>query len=178
MAQAIRRVAQHEITEEQVFYEAQMSIEDELVESKDAVIQILKLARRLHETEFLNMVTALLEQGTDVLEIVVNQAGKPQYAKGLKNVMGLVQMLGVLDVSSLSGVVQALTNTTERAENGDIEPIRGPIKLLGAMRDPDVGLALGFAFDFLRALGVQLRVQSQSHAVQNSPSAADEGGHH
>ncbi|MFB5190132.1 DUF1641 domain-containing protein [Alicyclobacillus fastidiosus] len=167
MAQAIQKVVGREITPEQVLYESQLSIEDELLESKDAVIQVLKLARLLHETEFLNMATAMLEQGPDVLEIVVNQAKQPQYAKGIKNMMGLVQLLGTIDVGSLTGIVEALSQTSELAQRGQIEPVHGPMKLLGAMRDPDVGAGLGFAFALLRSLGGQIRAQrAQTEAHQ------------
>ncbi|GMA62646.1 DUF1641 domain-containing protein [Alicyclobacillus fastidiosus] len=166
MAQAIQKVVERDITPEKVLYESQVSIEDELFESKDAVIQVLKLVRLLHETEFLNMATALLEQGTDVLEIVVNQAKQPQYAKGIKNMMGLAQLLGMIDVGSLTGVVEALSQSAERAQRGQIEPVHGPLKLLGAMRDPDVGAGLGFAFDLLRSLGRQIRAQGAPQAVR------------
>lgn len=157
MAIAIHRIVENPVTQDQERLFAASEINKELMQSADAIVDLLRVARQLQEKRLLEMVNALLEQGTDILEIVVKQAGQPQYAKGFKNALGLVQMVSTLDVGLLASVMSAVSKANERMEAGEIEPVRGPLKLMGAMRDPDVGAGLGFAFEVLRSLGQQLQ---------------------
>ncbi|WAH35652.1 DUF1641 domain-containing protein [Alicyclobacillus dauci] len=164
MAQAIHKIVENPITPEQERARSRSYVDDEIIQSSDAIVEVLRLIRQLHEKRLLAIVNALLEQGTDVLEIIVAQAAQPQYAKGFKNALGLVQMLGTMDVGLLSNAMEALSTANKRMEAGEIEPVGGPFKLMGAMRDPDVGAGLGFAFEVLRTLGGQLRQKEHTEA--------------
>lgn len=153
MATATRNIAEVITTAEDLQREARLELDRALTNNSDAVIEFIHLVRQLHDKQLLNMVISLFEQGTDVLEVLVNQAKRPQYAGAFKNLLGLVQLVGTLDVAVLSEVL----NAAKEAAHRETPDVGGVFKLLGTLRDPDVGTGMGFIIEVLKSLGNGLR---------------------
>lgn len=156
MARAI-----HEIADTQLDPKLQQarqigSILDDVVNDAAAMKEFLKTLRLLHDKGMLNIVNAILEQGSDIMRIVVDQAGKPEYAGGLKNSLALVQLLSTMDTNALSALVRAMGKAEQQATSGEGPQIRGMFGMLGAMRDPDIASGLSFMMQILKALGQEL----------------------
>lgn len=157
MARAIHKIADAAPLKEEAEAKLQETLKNALTENTDALAEVLKLVQLLHRAEFLQMANALLEQGTPILEIIVNQAKKPEYAGGLKNGLGLLQLLGKLDVGVLNRALDAVERAEERVQSGEAIEAGGVFKLLGALRDPDVTRGLSFMLEVLRGIGSGLR---------------------
>jgi uncharacterized protein YjgD (DUF1641 family) len=156
MARAIRTIVQPVPTKEEIRQAAHQEISDALTANPEAIVQLVRLVQQLQENELLNMVNAALEQGPGVIQVIVDQAKKPEYAGGVKNVMGMLQLLGKLDISLLDGMLGAATQAAQQVEAGKTETL-GVFKLMGMMKDPDVSAGLSFMIETLRGVGRTLR---------------------
>jgi uncharacterized protein YjgD (DUF1641 family) len=157
LARAIHEIADTQLDPMQQQARAMGALLQNLVNDTDAVKEVLKTIHLLHEKDVLNIVNALLEQGSDIMKIVVDQAGKPGYAGGLKNGMALVQLLGTMDTRAVSTMVHALGKAQQQATAEGATQIRGVFGLLGALRDPDVSAGMSFMVQILKSVGQGLR---------------------
>lgn len=160
MARAIHEIADTQLDPKLQQATAMGGLLQNLVNDTDAVKELLKTIRLLHEKDVLNIVNALLEQGSGIMKIVVDQAGKPEYAGGLKNGMALAQLLGTMDTRAVSTMVHALGKAQQQATAEGAEgatQIRGVFGLLGALRDPDVSAGMSFMMQILKSVGQGLR---------------------
>lgn len=175
MAQALANIARVKKTEDEIQADKVRRLQEAMLDNEDSLIKVMHLMQLLDKARMLDMANALLEQGTDILEIVVHQAGKPQYAGGIKSLIGLVQMLGTLDTSALTKALRAVSEVSKRAEEGQVPQMNGAFQLLGAIHDPDVAAGIGFAVELLKILGKQFTAQPQSQASPGANAASTAG---
>ncbi|WP_067925189.1 DUF1641 domain-containing protein [Alicyclobacillus shizuokensis] len=168
MAQAIRLMAP--TPRPAVGPDSATAIAEAAAKHHDAIQAGLRLLDALEKSGLLEMGSALLEQGSDVLEILVRQAGRPEYAGGIKNLIGLLQLLGRLDLARLQPLLAPfLRPAWDAAEAGQPEVAASPpaalradgfFSLLAALRDPDVAAGLAWMLGLLQAVGRGLRQES------------------
>lgn len=157
MAQPITRISQHVPSVADNQAAGMQAISDRLADKAPAIEQTLEIIDLLSQKGMLDIVQAFLEQSGDILTVVVEQAKQPQYAKGLKNVLGLVQLLGTVDIGVLSNGLKAISQAAERAESGEAPTVDGLFPMLAALQDPDIKRAISFGIDALRQLGQAMK---------------------
>lgn len=165
MAQAIQSISRVKKTDAEIRAEKLAMLENALLDNADAIVKYLHFMELLDKARMLDMANAMFEQGTDILEILVDQAAKPQYAGGIKSMIGLLQMLGSVDVNAIAKMLDSVSHVVKRAEQGHVAQMGGAFQLLGALKDPDVAAGIGFAMEVLKAVGGQFRNYNQEEAT-------------
>ncbi|MCY0875945.1 MAG: DUF1641 domain-containing protein [Firmicutes bacterium] len=161
MAQAITTIQQVKKTSAQIQDEQLAEVQAVLAEHADSVRAFVHLIEAMYGAGLLQAGTALLEQGEDILQVVVSQAAKPEYAGGLKNGLKLMQVLGS-DLTPIFGMMDALSHASEQKS----PEVTGVFSLLRAFKDPDVQAGTGYLLGMLKAIGAGVREQSDAHSGQ------------
>ncbi|MCF8564522.1 DUF1641 domain-containing protein [Alicyclobacillus tolerans] len=149
--------------------EARTAVENALYDNPEAVVQALALVRQLHDKGLLDAAIALLEQGQDVLEIVVKQANKPGYAGGIKSFIALVQGVAKIDAKALSQLLSGLGFASQALVDESVPQVQGALGMWQTLMDPDVSLAVSRLLAFLKAFGQSLQPDSKSHSQSGNP---------
>lgn len=159
MSEAIRTIVKTVETPQMRQATALADVETSIAENAQGVKQALTIVQLLQEKGLLDMTQALLEQSGEILTIVVGQAKQPQYATGFKNLLGLVQLLGAVDVSLISSLLAGVSKAKERVESGEAPQVNGLFEMLGALQEPAVKRALSFLVEALRNIGADLEIK-------------------
>lgn len=154
MANAITKIQLPEKTPEQVQADKLAVVQEALADHAESMAAFVHLIEALYGAGILQAGTALLEQGEDILQVVVSQAAKPEYAGGLKNGLKLLQVLGS-DLTPLFGVMDAVSHTSDQKP----PELTGIMSMMRALRDPDVLAGMGYMLGMLKAIGAGVRAQ-------------------
>jgi uncharacterized protein YjgD (DUF1641 family) len=153
MAQAIHKIAEMGQTPEALRSEALEALEGALADNAEAVVQYLQLVRQLHDKGMLGAANAILQQGTSILEILVAQANKPEYAGGIKNLIVMGEVLGKVDMKMLTGLLMSVAEAKDRVNRGEAQEVHGMFHMIRSLSDPEVKAGISFMFEVLRTLG-------------------------
>ncbi len=136
-------------------------ITDWIALHKDSVTALLTLFDNMHEAGLLDIVNALIVRGQDLLKILADQAEKPEYAGGIKNVIALVQGFGMLDAKVLAQLMRNLVFITRNLDLTNGPKVAGVWSTLQAVRDPDVAAGFSVALAIIRGLGQGIRAEQE-----------------
>ncbi len=150
VANATTAIVKHAQTTEDKSMVALRALEDAMATDPQAVVQMLHTISLLRANGVLDIMNAFLEQSEDIFKIIVDQAGKPGYAEGLKNVLAVLQMFGSFD---LRVFVSPVTKTAKSIEEGTVPRVNGVMDMWRYLHDPDVSLGLGMMLSFLKGIG-------------------------
>ncbi|MBF8378322.1 DUF1641 domain-containing protein [Alicyclobacillus mali] len=151
MAQPIQQLVREPRDERR---EAQTRVEEAVLESADGIVDGLRLLQACEEKGLIPIVRALVEQGDDVLRVVVHAISRKGVTDGLKNLIGVVQFLSVVPPEDMERMFHAMAKGLERAtEQSEANARMGVYDVLKALRDPDVGRSLAMLFAFLKGMG-------------------------
>jgi uncharacterized protein YjgD (DUF1641 family) len=128
-----------------------------LAADAEALEDALRVIRGLHERGLLELTAAILEQGDEVLRIVVEQLSQPGAVKTLQNVVALAEQLGKLDLQKVGTLVEGATRGMEEATAAISDKPLGMFGLLRALSDPDISAGLQALLGALKGLGRALR---------------------
>ncbi len=92
-------------------------------EHAEAILSAYQILQELHDRGLLELARGGLASYDEVLDIVVQTAGKPQMMKGLRNLLVLANMLSEVDPVQLRTVVQAIPPATAQL-TGQADPPR------------------------------------------------------
>ena len=73
-------------------------VETAIADNAEAIVELIQTIHLLRENGVLDFANAFLDQSSDILKIVVDQAAKPEYAGGLKNAIAMTQLFSSLDI--------------------------------------------------------------------------------
>ncbi|EJY54772.1 hypothetical protein URH17368_2614 [Alicyclobacillus hesperidum URH17-3-68] len=163
MANAITSIVRQPVDDAAL---AKQKIEQALVDHADGVIDGLALLQACEERGLLPLLRALLEQGDDVLRIVLNLVSRPEITGGLKNGIGALQFLGAIPPESMSRLFEAASTGFKEATGVPVNARMGVYDALKALRDPDVGRALAVALAFLKGMGRGLADSPEATAAR------------
>lgn len=167
MAQPIQQIV-HQPRDER--REAQARVEEAVIQSADGIVDGLRLLQACEEKGLIPIVRALVEQGDDVLRVVVHAISRKGVTDGLKNLIGIVQFLSVVPPEDMERVFHAVASGLERAtEQSEANARLGVYDLLRALRDPDVGRSLAMLFAFLKGMGSGLAEPGESAHKDRGP---------
>ncbi|SIS65587.1 DUF1641 domain-containing protein [Alicyclobacillus vulcanalis] len=150
MAQPIRQIVHAPRDERR---EAKERVEQAVIDSADGIVDGLQLLKACEEKGLIPFVRALVEQGDDVLRVVVQAVSRKGVTDGLKNLIGAAQFLSVVPPEDMERVFHALARGLERATQQEANGRMGVYDVLKALRDPDVGRSLAMLFAFLKGMG-------------------------
>ncbi|MFD1673194.1 DUF1641 domain-containing protein [Alicyclobacillus fodiniaquatilis] len=144
----------------------QAQIEQAVAKSAEGIVQALGLLQDLEERGVLPLTRALIEQGDDVVKIILALANNPAYAGGLKNALALVKGVAAVQpetMATLSNSVQAGLQEAAAVQTQE-ESSLGVYDALKALRDPDVNRAISFGLAFLKGMGKALAQPEDAEA--------------
>lgn len=153
MANSTTAIVHNPVTPEQQQQAALQRLEAAVAGREATLVALLDFAEALQKSRLLEMATALLNQGEQVLEILVAQANKPGGAGALKNLLALVNSFSQIDSDALA---KSLTLVAKASQQMDFEhgpQVNGVWSMVKAARDPDVKHGLQAALTLLMALG-------------------------
>ncbi|MBH8599611.1 MULTISPECIES: DUF1641 domain-containing protein [unclassified Thermoactinomyces] len=180
MAKPIREIKPVEPTPEELQSQALMKIIESLADSREAIIDMLEIARYLQEMGILAAVKALLEQRHEVGLIVVEQLNQPKMHHILKNAITLMELLGKIQPEQLqrllNGLFRGLESAKQKNLNGKIPSLWDLAKYI---RDPDVRISIASMMALLQGVGESLRNDSgqthQKEVVDEKRNNKDQG---
>lgn len=142
---------------------AKEQIEQALVDNVDGVIDALALLQALEERGAVPIVRALLEQGDEVLKVLLALLGRDEVSGGLKNVIGVAQFFTAIPPESMARLFEAAEGGITEATNVSVNAKIGIYDALKALRDPDISRALSVALAFLKGMGKALGTSPMEH---------------
>lgn len=174
MARAITAVNHVETTEFEEQQRALENIGSILSSHTETLEDIFDLLSQLHRSGVLQLLRALFEHGSGVLEIIVSMANQPGYVGGIKNAIAVVQGFSSINSQVLGQGFRAMSKAAEVFADSDteLEPM-GMLEVLQKLRDPDINTAMAAVFTILKGLGQGLRDEDKmEHGME--PSAERE----
>jgi uncharacterized protein YjgD (DUF1641 family) len=150
MAKATTTIVQDTLTSADETQLSLQQVENALAAHGDGIVALLDFVDALHQSGLLEMATALLQRGENVLEIIVHQAKKPEAVGAIKNLFALCSVFSQVDLSKFLGMV---TEASKAAQSDQAPPVRGVWDLVRALRDPDVQRGLSIGLGVLKGLG-------------------------
>lgn len=161
MARASTQIYEAPFSQEEITHEQLEQISEWIATHKDSVTAWLTLVDNMHEAGIFDALNAFLVRGQEVLRIFVDQAEKPEYAGGIKNVIALVQGFGMLDAKVLSQLMRNLVFITRNLDLTNGPKVIGIWSTLQAVRDPDVAAGFSVALAIIRGLGQGIRAEKE-----------------
>lgn len=152
MAEAIKSIVREPADEQ----ETRRQIDAALAENADGVAQALTLLQQLQERGILPLVSALVEQGDDVLKVLLTLLKREEYLGGVKNLIAIVELLTAIPPQAMESMVHGMKNGIHEASQSKPNEEMGVYDLLQGLRDPDVSRAISYGLNFLRGMGKQL----------------------
>lgn len=138
---------------------ARAHIEQSLDENAEGIVQALGLLQDLEERGVLPLLRALVEQGDDVLKVLLALVTREEYLGGIKNLIAIAQLLTAIPPSAMESMVHGVKHGVHEAANNEPKSDLGVYDLVKQLRDPDVSRAISFAMSFLKGMGSQLGEQ-------------------
>lgn len=157
MAQATTSIMRATSNENQ----ARAHIEQSLDENAEGIVQALGLLQDLEERGVLPLLRALVEQGDDVLKVLLALVTREEYLGGVKNLISIVQLLTGIPPSLMESMVHGVKQGVHEAAHSEPNDRLGVYDLVKEIRDPDVSRAISFTMSFLKGMGRQLGEQHE-----------------
>lgn len=136
--------------------QVEQQLAEALHDNAEGVVQALGLLQDLEERGVLPLSRALIEQAEDVLNVILALFQREEYAGGLKNLIGLAQLLTAIPHDSLQKALSGISGGLKEAGSAEPKENLGVYGALSALRDPDVSRAVSFIFSFLKGMGKTL----------------------
>lgn len=132
---------------------AKAQLEQAYAENAEGIVQALGLLQALEERGVLPLTRALVEQGDDVLKIILALVTKEEYMGGIKNLIALVQGLTAIPNESMQSIVAGFQGGIDEASHTPSAEKFGVYDILKALQDPDVSRAISHGMAFLKGMG-------------------------
>ena len=158
MAARLSVIRKHELTPEQQKEQMLNQLLGTLVDNSEGLTQTVKLLQELHESGILPALQALLEAKEHVASIAMQQLLRPNVTNMVNNAMAAAGALSSIDPEMTKKLVSSLSTGLEKAQEGmDNNEQTGVLKMMKAMKDPDINRALTFGLNLLKGLGKGLQ---------------------
>lgn len=122
-----------------------------------SVDKLVGVLDEIDKAGWLDILTAVVAERDSLLDILVDEAGKPGSVQGVKSLIGLGQLITSLNPNAVSAIGHGLANGMNELDGGHPVPVRGIWDVLKASRDPDISRAFSVVLTLLKAVGEQLR---------------------
>ncbi|MFB5191780.1 DUF1641 domain-containing protein [Alicyclobacillus fastidiosus] len=135
-------------------------------ETAEGIVEALHLLQDLEERGVIPLLRALVEQGDDVLRVLLGLFKRDQTIGGVKNVMALLQVFSAIPKDSMNTVLAGVAGGLEEASAAQANEKFGVYGLLKTLQDPDVSRAISFLTSFLKGMGRALGEERTGGATE------------
>jgi uncharacterized protein YjgD (DUF1641 family) len=122
-------------------------------ENVEGIVQALGLLQALEERGVLPLTRALVEQGDDVLKVIMALIQREEYTGAIKNLLSLGQVLAAVPHSAMNTMLTGVSGGVKEAAKAQADSSFGVYDALKALKDPDVSRAVSFGLSFLKGMG-------------------------
>ncbi len=129
---------------------------EQLADREQSLVQMLDIIELLDKNRMLPAIVAVLEQGNDVLQILLEQLERPEYVRGIQNMISIIQSLATSDFSTIKVFSSAITDGIQVAETGEGLHVKNVFEILKLLRDPDIAMMISFVATILKSMGRNL----------------------
>ncbi|WAH38784.1 DUF1641 domain-containing protein [Alicyclobacillus dauci] len=136
--------------------EVRAQIDKAFDENSEGIVEALGLLQALQERGVLPLVRALVEQGDDVLKVILALFQSEEYGAGVKNFIGLLQLFTKIPTESMESVIAGVGGGMKAASEAPEVGKFGVYDALKSLQDPDVARAISFGLAFLKGMGRSL----------------------
>jgi len=123
------------------------------VENQEGVEHAIRLLGLLHDRGMLDVLTALLERGEEVLQVALRQANQSGAVSGVSNFVALTQAVAQMDMEGVPRLLRGLGEGARLAQTDEQLSIHGAWDVWKALRDPEVSQGLSNLLTMLKGLG-------------------------
>ncbi|OYD09117.1 DUF1641 domain-containing protein [Paludifilum halophilum] len=156
MAKATRKMVSIQPDEEQIRRRQIDKLLCVLADHQGSVKEAVILLNQLHRHGLLEMANAVLEQGENLLEVMLRQARQPGATDGIKSAIAFGQILTRLDEQMITRLGEGVYYGLNKMETEQGLRVNGVWDLLRALRDPEVARGLSALLALLQGLGQSL----------------------
>ncbi len=135
--------------------ELQHRLEKAPIEHAAALLDAYDLLQTLHDRQILDTLRGLLGSGTEVLEIGVEAALKPESIHAMRNMLVMFNMLGTIDPTTLKKFTQPIPQALQVVSLQTEPPTLWSL-LKGSLFDKDFRRGLGAIVGVMRSFGLGL----------------------
>jgi uncharacterized protein YjgD (DUF1641 family) len=128
----------------------------------DALLEAMALLQSLHERGVLEALTALFQQGNEVLGVAMETLSQPAYGQGARNALTIAQSFAAVDEETMATSQRMVTGGLRGFANA--QPPKKPMGVFGlsrALRDPDVSAGLAATLALLKGIGAAQRQRGE-----------------
>jgi uncharacterized protein YjgD (DUF1641 family) len=129
-------------------------IEDALVERKEAVLEVITLVDRLHESELLPLLSALVNHKDQATSALFREINRPDNAQFARNMVDLMGFLGTIEFENmqpfLERINEGMLEANKEEENDDLISM---FQLIKALKDPEINRSIRMLLAFLKGMG-------------------------
>ncbi|WP_240375485.1 DUF1641 domain-containing protein [Bacillus piscicola] len=163
MAKKIETVKKWEWTEEEKRTQELREIEDALIENKEAIFKTLDILNEADNKGLLNMVSGLLHEGENVLQVAVKTMNKPETTNTIRNVLLMMGTASLINVQELEPLLLKINKGIEQvAEKSDTDEKTGYFDMARSLKDPEINRALTIMLAFLKGMGAKTEDEMRS----------------
>lgn len=154
MAKPITTIKKMEISKEEERKQHLNEIEQAIAENKEAILEGIQCVKKLHDAGVLELFNAFLSRKDQVLENVVKEASREPNLNVLKNLSGLLMLLGTFDIEKVQMMTTKLNNGIKEAiDHSHTKDSTTIFQLLTALKDPEINRAITMLLHFLKGMG-------------------------
>ncbi len=139
---------------------AATSWEEILRDHAEGLTAWLEFGEVLARAGVLDFMRGMLEQKNGILKILLNQVNQSGPKNAINNLEGILSVIGALPPDIMSRAARAIDRIVKTAQRSDSDKASekplGPLRLMRALKDPDVSRTLYLLFAFLQEMGKEL----------------------
>lgn len=163
MAKATNVIHKQKIDPEVKHEQEIKNLEKQLLEHKDSLEDLLSILEKMKEHELLDMLNVGLGQSEDIVHRLVMAVHETDASQSLKNMLLVIQLLGMIDMEELEPLVLKFNKGVEIAgkyEHG--MGYGGYLSLLKTLKDPQLTEGLNIIVRIIKGLGVDVSEEKKS----------------
>ncbi|WP_221566860.1 DUF1641 domain-containing protein [Alkalihalobacillus sp. TS-13] len=154
MAKPTRKVEPLVPSKEEVREKGMEEIEQALAERKDAILDLIVLVDRLHESEMLPLLSALVNHRDQATSAFFREINRPHNAKFSRNVVDFIGFLGTIEFSKMQPFMEKINQgVLEATEEEEKEDVISMFQLIKTLKDPEVNRSIRMILAFLKGMG-------------------------
>ncbi|MGM7702828.1 DUF1641 domain-containing protein [Pseudalkalibacillus sp. Hm43] len=154
MAKPTRKIEPLVPSKDQIREQGMEEIEDALVERKEAVLEMLTLVDRLHESDVLPLLSALVHHKDQATSALFQEINRPQNAQFARNMVDLMGFLGKVEFEKMQPLMERMNEgILEANKEEEKEDLISMFQLLKALKDPEINRSIRMLLAFLKGMG-------------------------
>ncbi|MCF6410247.1 DUF1641 domain-containing protein [Pseudalkalibacillus salsuginis] len=154
MAKATRKVEPLVPSKDEAREKGIEEIEQALAERKDAILELIDLVDRLHESDLLPFISALVNHRDQARSAFFREINRPHNAKFARNVVDFIGFLGTIEFEKMQPFMEKINRGILEADiEEEKDDMISMLQLIKSLKDPEVNRSIRSILAFLRGMG-------------------------